>query len=190
MQPPNEAIYTDYLLLLGILKKRARMTLVHRIAKQENLPQIVEIYNSTISSRMVTADTTPVSIESRVSWFEEHNPEFRPLWVVEIENNVAAWLSFSDFYGRPAYSKSSELSLYVHEGFRKRGLGSYLLKQAIAEAPALQVGTLLGFIFGHNFPSLSLFTRYGFSRWGELPQVAVLDGVERDLVIVGRHVAP
>ena len=101
---------------------------------------------------------------------------------------IAAWLSFSSFYGRPAYAKTAELSVYVHEAFRRRGLGSYLLTQALAYAPTLRMETLLGFIFGHNDPSLALFHKFGFSRWGELPKVAALDGVERDLIIVGRRV--
>ena len=57
----------------------------------------------------------------------------------------------------------------------------------MAEAPSLHIDTLLGFIFGHNAPSLALFERHGFARWGVLPRVAVLDGLERDLVIVGRR---
>ncbi len=59
------------------------MPAMHRGATRSDLPQIVEIYNSTIASRMVTADTDPVSVESRVRWFEEHTPDLRPLWVVE-----------------------------------------------------------------------------------------------------------
>ena len=164
------------------------MPVAHRGATRSDLPQIVEIYNSTIPSRMVTADTEPVSVESRVRWFEEHTPTLRPLWVVEDSDRVVAWLSFSSFYGRPAYARTAELSVYVHEAFRKRGLGSYLLTQALAYAPTLKVDTLLGFIFGHNETSLALFQRFGFSRWGELPKVAALDGVERDLIVVGRRV--
>jgi len=160
----------------------------HRTATRSDLSQIVEIYNSTIPSRMVTADTEPVSVESRVHWFEEHTPNLRPLWVVEDAGRVVAWLSFSSFYGRPAYARTAELSLYVHEALRKRGFGSYLLAQALANAPTLKVDTLLGFIFGHNEPSLGLFQRFGFLRWGELPKVAALDGIERDLIIVGRRV--
>lgn len=160
---------------------------MHRLATRSDLPRIVEIYNSTIPSRMVTADTEPVSVESRARWFEEHTPQHRPLWVIEDADRIAAWLSFSAFYGRPAYAKTAELSVYVHPAFRKRGLGSYLLREAIGHAPGLKVDTLLGFIFGHNQPSLALFERFGFARWGELPKVAALDGVERDLVIVGRR---
>jgi L-amino acid N-acyltransferase YncA len=160
---------------------------IHRLATRADLVQIVEIYNATIPSRLVTADTEPVSVESRAKWFEDHSPGFRPLWVVEAESRIAAWLSYSSFYGRPAYNKTAELSIYVHDAHRHRGLGSDLLQRAIAHAPSIRVDTLLGFIFGHNEPSLRLFEKFGFARWGELPRVATLDGVERDLVIVGRR---
>jgi len=163
--------------------------MLHRAAHRSDLSQIVEIYNATIPTRMVTADIESVSVESRVRWFEEHTPAFRPLWVVDAEGRIAAWLSFSSFYGRPAYNKTAELSVYVHQAFRRRGLGTYLLKQAVAEAPALGMNTLMGFIFAHNAPSLRLFAEHGFSRWGELPRIAELDGVERDVVIVGRRVS-
>ncbi|SRR5229473_3701643 len=164
------------------------MPFAYRIAERSDLPQIVEIYNSTIPSRLVTADTEPVSVQSRVRWFEEHSADFRPLWVVEADGHVVGWLSFSSFYGRTAYNKTAELSVYVDEAYRKRGLGSYFLTQGLAHAPSLKVDTLLGFIFGHNTPSLALFEKFGFERWGVLPKVAALDSIERDLVIVGRRV--
>lgn len=164
------------------------MAYAHRLAARGDLPQIVAIYNATIPSRQVTADTEPVSVESRGLWFEDHAPGVRPLWVVEVEGQIAAWLSFSSFYGRPAYNKTAELSVYVRDSRRHLGLGSYLLRQAIAHAPSIKVDTLLGFIFGHNEPSLRLFEKCDFARWGELPKVAMLDGIERDLVIVGRRV--
>ena len=101
---------------------------------------------------------------------------------------VAAWLSFSSFYGRPAYAGTAEVSIYVDQRFRRQRLGAGLLRAAIAHAPAIGVRTLLGFIFGHNLPSLALFEQFGFERWGHLPRVAVLDDVERDVVIVGLRV--
>ena len=156
-----------------------------RTASEHDLPAIVAIYNSTIPGRMVTADTAPVSVESRLSWFQEHTPQVRPLWVVEEGQTVIAWLSFSSFYGRPAYNKTAEISIYVHETWRGKGLGSSLLQTAIAHSPEIGVDTLLGFIFGHNTPSLHLFKKFGFEQWGWLPQVAVLDGVERDVAILG-----
>ena len=83
----------------------------HRIARFDDLPAIVEIYNSTVPSREVTADTEPISVESRHAWFAEHTPERRPLWVAEEEGRILGWLSYSNFYGRPAYSGTAELSI-------------------------------------------------------------------------------
>src|SRR5258707_2844372 len=158
------------------------------MARREDLPQIVDIYNSTIPSRLVTADTEPVSVESRVRWFDEHSADFRPLWVVEVYGRIGGWLSFSSFYGRPAYSKTAEISVYVNETHRKQGLGSYLLTEAFARAPSLKLDTLLGLLLGHHLRSLALFREFGFQRFGVLPKVAALDNIERDLVIVGRRV--
>ena len=161
----------------------------HRNATRLDLSPIVEIYNAAIPSRLVTADLGPVSVESRIDWFEQHKPDFRPLWVAERDGRVAGWLSFSLFYGRAAYNKTAELSVYVGASFRNRGLGSYFLAQAIAHAPSIGIDRLLGFVFGHNQPSLELFGKSGFARWGELPGVTLLDGVERDVIILGRKVA-
>jgi L-amino acid N-acyltransferase YncA len=153
-----------------------------------DLASIVEIYNATIPSRMVTADLERVSVESKRKWFDEHSPDLRPIWVVKQEDKVVAWISFQSYYGRPAYNATAELSIYVAESHHGRGLGSLLLEKAIQACPELKLDNLLGFVFAHNLPSLKLLSKFGFSEWGYLPKVASLDGIERDLVIVGRRV--
>jgi L-amino acid N-acyltransferase YncA len=162
--------------------------LSHRIAALEDLPEIVAIYNSTIASRRVTADTEPISVDSRLPWFYAHSPDKRPLWVIEGEAGIIGWLSFSDFYGRPAYAGTAELSIYLHEDARGRGIGRYFLQAAIDHAPQIGVHTLLGFIFGHNTPSMNLFASFNFQIWANMPRVATLDGVERDLIIFGKRI--
>lgn len=164
----------------------AQTSFSHRLAVLTDLDSIVAIYNDTISSRMSTADTELVINGAREQWFLEHALPHRPLWVVEQQGSVVAWLSYSNFYGRPAYAGTAELSIYVHRSYRQQGLGRYLLGQAVAHAPKIGIHTLLGFVFGHNHPSLQLFERFGFSRYGEMPGVAILDGIERDLIIVGK----
>ncbi len=159
-----------------------------RDANWADLPAIVEIYNASIPSRMVTADTEPVSVESRNAWFEQHSPTRRPLWVVAETGRVIGWLSYTSFYGRPAYDRTCELGVYLARKHQRRGLGSELLRRAIEHAPEIGLRTLVGFIFAHSEPSLKLVEKHGFARWGFLPRVAELDGVERDVVIVGRRV--
>jgi phosphinothricin acetyltransferase len=159
-----------------------------RDATKSDLPTIVEIYNASIPSRLATADLEPIAVESRKRWFEEHSPTSRPIWVMEVEKTIAGWLSFQSFYGRPAYHKTAELSIYVSQQYHRQGIGEQLLKHAIAQSPHLGLNTLLGFIFAHNQPSLQLFAKYQFQQWGYLPKIGELDGIERDLIIVGKRV--
>lgn len=163
-----------------------------RHAQAADLPEIVAIYNASIPGRMATADLAPVTVESRRPWFAEFDPARRPLWV-HCDTDAGpprAWLSLRSFYGRPAYHATAEVAVYTAPDAQRRGLARALLRHAIATAPSLGLRTLLAFVFGHNAPSVALFTDHGFARWGTLPRVAELDGVERDLAILGLRLAP
>jgi len=159
-----------------------------RDATQADLPAIVAIYNQTIAGRMVTADLEPVSVAQRQAWFDAHSPQRHPIWVAERAGRIVGWLSYSAFHSRAAYDASAELSLYIDTAERGQGLGRAMLQAAVTHAPTLGLRNLIGLVFGHNAPSLALFERFGFARWGTLPDVAVLDGIERSLIIVGLRV--
>jgi L-amino acid N-acyltransferase YncA len=157
-----------------------------RDAVTADLPAIVEIYNSTIPSRMVSADTEPVSVEQRLPWFEEHEPSRRPIWVAEKEGEVVGWLSLSEFFDRrPAYHATAEIGVYVREDHRGEGIGRYLVEEAIRYGPGLGLKTLTAGAFAHNEASVRLLEKLGFRKWAHFPNVAELDGVERDLVVLG-----
>jgi L-amino acid N-acyltransferase YncA len=159
-----------------------------RDALEADLPAIIDIYNAATATRTSTALLGPVSVEERLPWFQRHSRNRFPLWVAEVERQVAGWLSFHEFIRRPAYDGAAEISIYVHEKFRRRGIGRALLARAMAESPRLNARTLVGYVLGHNEPSLALFEQAGFERWGRLPRVARFETAERDLIIVGRDV--
>lgn len=158
-------------------------------ATQLDLEKIVATYNSTISQRMATADLEPVTMESKQQWFNEHNAENRPLWIITYKNEYVGWMSFSSFYGRPAYNQTAELSLYLEEKARCKGFGKQCLQKAIDSCSKLNIKTLLGFIFDHNEPSLKLFYNMGFEKWAHLPNIANMIDCERGLVIVGKRMS-
>lgn len=163
-------------------------SIVYRDALRADLLEIVSIYNETIASRMVTADTSPVTERSREFWFENHNPHHRPLWVVDNElGQMVAWVSFQSFYGRPAYDATVEISIYISESHRGKGLGRQILQYSMRQAPQFGVKTILGFVFAHNEPSLQLFLSQGFSVWGNMPKIATMDLKEYDLLILGKR---
>jgi len=161
------------------------MTFTIRDAKLEDLPRVVEIYNASMPGKMAVADTCPVTVESKVKWFEEHDSKHRPLWVYEKDGKIIAWISLQAFRDRPAYHSTAEFSIYVDPLHHKEGVGTYLLQKMIDECPKLGIAVLLGLIFKHNIPSLQLARKMGFKKWGHLYQVTELDGIRRDVIIVG-----
>ena len=159
-----------------------------RDAIEADLSAIIEIYNATVPTRMVTAELEPTTVKARLPWFREHSPDEHPFWVAESDRHIIGWLDFKKFLPRCAYRGTAEISVYVDEKFRRQGVARHLLEEAIARGPSLGITTLIGLIFTHNEPSLKLFERLGFERWGLLPRIARLDDVQRDLIIVGRHI--
>jgi L-amino acid N-acyltransferase YncA len=159
-----------------------------RDAVESDLPAIVDIYNAAIATRMSTAQLEPVTVESRRNWLTEHSPDRHPFWVLEIDGQIAAWLTLKTFLPRCAYRGTAEVSVYVDEKYRRRGVARMLLTEAIARAQSLEISAMVGLIFAHNEASLKLFAQFGFEKWGLLPRVARLDDVERDLTIMGRHI--
>ena len=155
-----------------------------KIATLNDLPEIVSIYNASIPGRKSTADIETISVEQRLTWFNQHKDN-RPLWVMEKNREIAGWLSLQDFYGRCAYRATAEISVYVKPNYHGQGIAQEMLNHTLREAPKLNVSTLVAFIFAHNEPSVQFFKKNGFSQWGFLPEVAELDGLKKNLVIYG-----
>ncbi len=93
------------------------------------------------------------------------------------------------FYGRPAYEHTAEVAIYIDSYYHHHGLGKKAVAFALEQAPRLGLTALVAYVFGHNLPSQKPFAHFGFKPWGHLPGVAVLDGQERDLDILGYRFA-
>ncbi|ULG73493.1 GNAT family N-acetyltransferase [Macrococcus brunensis] len=158
-----------------------------RQAELKDLDKIVGIYNSTIASRMVTADVEPVSVESRLEWFHAHH-DGQPILVIEQNDEVVGWISFSTFYARAAYNQTVEVSIYIDENYRGQGIGQFAVDELKRRAVELKFKTLLAFIFSHNSPSIRLFEKNGFTTYGQLPDVAWMDDKAYSLTILGYQI--
>jgi len=162
-----------------------------RDATEADLPAIVDIYNQSIPGAWSTADTRPVTVADRTEWFRKHDPAKRPLWVAEAEGRIAAWIGLTSFYaGRPAYDATAEVSLYVATAFQRRGIGTYLKRRLIAHCPSLGITTLISMHFDHNEATRRVNERLGFQQVGHLPEIAVVNGRLRGLLISLLRIPP
>jgi L-amino acid N-acyltransferase YncA len=160
-----------------------------RIAHIEDLPRIVEIYNQAILTQHSTADLTPIRTENRMTWFSEHTPERHPVFLAEIGHAVVGWCSLSPYRpGRMALRFTVEISCYVDQAFRRKGVAAALITHAIAECPRLNIKTLYGILLERNRASIAMMRKLGFEQWGYLPRVADFDGEECAHIYFGKRV--
>jgi L-amino acid N-acyltransferase YncA len=168
------------------------MSYTHRDATEADLPRVVEIYNFAVATRKCSCDLEPTTVQARRPGFLEHTPDHRPFWVAEdnASPNFGAigYLGFFHFMNeRPGYFITADIAVYLHPDYQGKGVGTYLLAQAIRQSASLGIETLTATIFASNDASVALFRKMGFEQWGFMPRVARLEGVEKDLVLVGRR---
>jgi L-amino acid N-acyltransferase YncA len=167
------------------------MELSIRLATEADLPAIVDIYNQSIPGGWSTADTTPIAVEDRVEWFRKFDSTRRPIWVTEVNGEIAATMYLSSFYaGRPAYDATAEISVYIAAAFQRKGLGRRLKQWVIDQCPQLGITTLLSMYFDHNEATRRINESLGFEPMGHLKEIAVVQGEKRGLIIAARRIPP
>jgi len=150
-----------------------------RVAKLPDLPRIVAIYNQAVPTRQSTANTFPWTVESRMPWFNEHEPDKHPIFVAEVDAQVVGWCSLSVYRpGRFALRFTAEISYYIENNFQRQGIGQTLIRHAIGICPTLNIKNIIAVIIDRNEPSKNLLEKLGFEQWAYLPRVLDFDGQE------------
>lgn len=162
-----------------------------RTATENDLEAINNIYNQVIPYEMSTADMEPYTMEERLEWFHAYDRARYPVFVAEGEKETAAYFSFSPYRPRRlAMRYTAEISYFVDEKARARGIASSLMEHAIKVAPAIGFKTLIAILLAHNEASIRLLEKFGFREWGRMPGVADFNGTERDHLYYGLSLKP
>jgi len=141
-----------------------------RKAGIDDLAVITEIYNEAILTTVATFDVRPKSPEEQKIWFEEHGPRY-PVVVAVDDGVVRGWASLSEWSGRCAYTDTAEISLYVREADRGRGLGGKLMAAIMRAGQSAGLHTVIARIAGDNQASIRLHESAGFEHIGVMREV-------------------
>jgi len=157
-----------------------------RVAQKGDLPVINEIYNQAVRQRFCTAHLTPVSLKQHETWFTTHDPDRFPVFVAEDEDQVVGWVSLGAYReDREALAHVAEVSYYVDQQARGKGIGSVLLKYAISAAPDYGFSVLLAILLNRNPASIALLKKFEFTQWGSMPGIASIDDQLADHLYYG-----
>jgi L-amino acid N-acyltransferase len=154
-----------------------------RAAGLQDLPRILEIYNREVLFSTATYDTVPRTPAEHRKWFSIHGPE-HPVLVADTGSLVAGWASLSPWSDRAAYSRAVEVSVYVAEEYRRKGIGRRLLQALIDAGRAHRYRALLARISADNESSVRLHAGLGFTVVGTLKEVGMKFGRALDVCIM------
>ena len=157
-----------------------------RKATAADLPGILFIYNDAILHTTAIYDYTPHTLEMRAAWLAAHEKAGFPVFVWEEDGQVAGFAAYGSFRDWPAYKYTVEHSIYVHPGYRRRGIARALMEKLIAEADAAGYATMVAGIDAENEGSLRLHEQLGFTNAGTIRRAGCKFGHWLDLVFYQR----
>jgi phosphinothricin acetyltransferase len=103
------------------------------------------------------------------------------------QGELLGWAALTPVSGRCVYAGVAEVSIYISEGARGKGLGSMLLHALIAESEQQNFWTLQAGIFPENVASIRLHEACGFRIVGRRERIGQMQGVWRDTVLLERR---
>ncbi|MBK5272865.1 MAG: N-acetyltransferase [Bacteroidia bacterium] len=142
-----------------------------REAIEDDLPQLLAIYNDIILHTTAVYDYEPHTLEMRKTWFRTKQEQGFPVFVAEEENQILGFSSIGPFRAWAAYKYSVENSVYVTADARGKGIGKLLIPPLIEAAKKLQLHTIIAGIDATNEASLKLHKGFGFEEVAHFKEV-------------------
>jgi len=142
-----------------------------REARQEDLPQLLDIYNDIILNTTAVYDYEPHTLEMRRVWFDTKKQQGFPVFVAEEENKIVGFSSIGPFRAWAAYKYSVENSVYVKSSERGKGIGKLLIPPLIQAAKDMKLHTIIAGIDATNEASIRLHTHFGFKEVANFNEV-------------------
>jgi L-amino acid N-acyltransferase YncA len=141
-----------------------------RRAERDDLSAITEIYNEEVLTSTATFDTEPKQISEQIEWLSRHTDR-HPVVVAVEDSQVVGWASLSPWSDRCAYADCAEISIYIKQGFRRRGIGKHLACHLIERARVCGLHTVIARVSETSIGSIELCKRLGFSSIGTMKEV-------------------
>jgi phosphinothricin acetyltransferase len=157
--------------------------MIIRTAKEEDMPELLDIYNYEVEHGFATFDLTPKTMEERTVWFHDHNVGNHPLIVAEEDNRAVGYASLSSYRPKEAYKTTVELSIYVSKDYRRKGIAGKLAADIIELARNNDdVHTVISVITGGNEASILLHENLGFAYCGTMKEMGMKFGKMLDII--------
>jgi L-amino acid N-acyltransferase YncA len=125
---------------------------------------------------------------SAPEWEEWDQAHMQTGRLVALENgNIIGWAALTPVSDRCVYGGVAEISVYVSEIARGKGVGKELLKSLIEDSEANGFWTLQAGIFPENIASIKIHEATGFRVIGRREKIGRMNGHWRDTILLERR---
>jgi len=142
-----------------------------RQAIEEDLLQLLSIYNDIILHTTAVYDYEPHTLEMRKQWLETKTQQGFPVFVAEDNKRVVGFSSIGPFRAWAAYKYSVENSVYVAVEERGKGIGKLLIPPLIEATRQRGLHTIIAGVDANNEASLRLHRSFGFEEVAHFKEV-------------------
>lgn len=146
-------------------------------------PAVETIYREGIATGIATFET---EVPDRDTWERNHLTSCR-LVARDADGCVLAFAVLLPVSSRKVYAGVAEVSIYVSESARGKGVGKALLLRLVDESERAGFWTLQAGIFQQNAASIRLHERCGFRKVGVRERIGCLNGQWHDVVLLERR---
>ncbi|MEI9401961.1 GNAT family N-acetyltransferase [Mesorhizobium argentiipisi] len=153
-----------------------------------DLPSVTEIHNLACCARESTEGKRPWSIRKMREFLFEAHPSLESYTCVA-NGVVVGWTAFTPFRVKEDADHTAEMSLYVHQSFRRKGIGTALAQTLLNRAAMLDLHCIFAIVF-KDMPGVISFAerKCGFSVAGCLPEVFSDGKKYYDLLVLERPI--
>lgn len=142
-----------------------------RPATENDLPQILVIYNEIIANTTAVYYYEPHTLDMRGQWFEERRQQGFPVFVAEEDGIILGMSTIGPFRVPTAYKYSVENTIHVASQARGRGIGKLLMPPIIEAARRMGMHTIVAGIDAANDISIRLHQNFGFEEVAHFKEV-------------------
>ena len=150
----------------------------------EDWESVRSIYLEGLATGHATFETDAPSWDR---WDGAHLSVPRLVAVSARNGSVVGWAALSRVSSRAVYAGVAEVSVYVADTFRGKGVGKALLKQLITQSEQEGLWTLQASVFPENIASLAMHKICGFREVGTRHRIGILHGTWRDTGLLERR---
>ena len=155
--------------------------LVIRSITKDDVSSCLDIYNYEVINGVATLDLEPRTLTEWQAWFEAHQTQEHCIIVGIMDDVVVGYASLSPYRTKDAFKSTVELSIYIHEDYRGKGVASKLMAHILDYVRVTDtLHTVVSVITAGNAASTALHERFGFTYCGLTPQVGFKHGKYQD----------